>query len=108
MTTLWKTCDPGALRGVTDLDGESQRAARQCEILFFAKAADLAATRSAKIEVHVDMTLGGLRGQLVAHFPQLRSILPFCALAGDGIIVSDAEKIGDIQVIAVLPPVSGG
>ncbi len=93
---------------VAPYETDSPKEPRLCEVLFFAGVSDLAKTRSLIIPVQADHTFAGLRADLVAKFPRLKNFLPLCALAGDGMIASDADKIGEIQVIAVLPPVSGG
>ncbi len=108
MTTLGTSFDPSPTSEKALLDVGSPRAPRLCDVLFFARVSDLAKTRSAKIEVEGGMTIAGFRALLIAHFPQLKPILPFCALAVDDMMASDTDKIGDIQTIAVLPPVSGG
>lgn len=84
-------------------DGPSPR-----EILFFAIASDLANTRSTTLCLDGNLTMGQIRSHLTSLFPPLAPQLPICALAMDGVIAKDTDKLGSARAIAVLPPVSGG
>lgn len=78
------------------------------EILFFAITSDLAKARSLTLTLDDNLTFGQFRAYLVSILPDLATQLPLCALAGDGAIAMDSDKLGPAQTIAILPPVSGG
>lgn len=78
------------------------------EVLFFAIASEIAKTRSVFLSLDENLTIIQVRASLITAFPALEPLLPFCALAMDGIIARDFDLLGPARTIAILPPVSGG
>ena len=76
-------------------------------ILFFGVAQDIASTRQLTLELHDDMTVLRLRQTLAERFTGMDDSLAF-ALAVNEKLAHDDQVLHDGDVVAVLPPVSGG
>ncbi len=74
-------------------------------VRYFA-AAEEAVGRSA--EKRSESTLGELREALSAQHPELRAILPRCAVLVEGTRTGDDAALGADTLVDVLPPFAGG
>ncbi len=77
-------------------------------VLFFAQAREHAGVSSARLELPdgsaVDAALGAIR----LAWPALGPLWPHLAVAVDGKLAADADRLRDGAEVALLPPVSGG
>lgn len=77
-------------------------------VLFFARARDLAGLDRLAVELPAGATVAELRRHLAGRFPRLAGLLQRCAVAVDGEFADDATPIPSSAEVALLPPVSGG
>jgi len=77
-------------------------------IHLFARARDLAGCSHLEISLTDGMTVADLRLRLAAQVPALSGLLQRSALAINGELAGDAERLSPKAEIALLPPVSGG
>lgn len=77
-------------------------------VLFFARARDLAGVAEVEVDVAAGESVAALRSRLAEQFPQLRALLPHCAVAVDDVYAEDDAIFTGVERVAVLPPVSGG
>jgi molybdopterin converting factor subunit 1 len=78
------------------------------EILYFAAARDAAGRPAEPLEVPDGTTVGALRGALAARHPGLGRTLPTSRLAVGEAFAAEDRLLEPGDVVAVLPPVSGG
>jgi molybdopterin converting factor subunit 1 len=77
------------------------------EVLFFGQARDIAGARSLRMEVPEDTSVMTLRKLLAERFSGLDEGLQF-AVAVNEVYAENRKAIQAGDVVAVLPPVSGG
>jgi molybdopterin converting factor subunit 1 len=77
------------------------------QILLFGITSDLLGTSSLVFEVPTDTTISGLKAQLLAKHPQLENINSY-AIAVNEEYASNEMTLKENDVIAIIPPVSGG
>ncbi|MBI1184499.1 molybdopterin synthase sulfur carrier subunit [bacterium] len=78
----------------------------QIKLLFFGFAADAVGQRS--IDLHFDGTqLGDLRKLLLENYPELKRLADI-AFAVNEQYQSDGYELKQADVVAIIPPVSGG
>jgi molybdopterin converting factor subunit 1 len=77
------------------------------EILFFGAAHDLAGTRRMDLDVPSEMDTASLKIMLQERFQGINSELRY-ALAVNQQVVAHNQVLNEGDVVAVLPPVSGG
>mmetsp|Transcript_43656 Transcript_43656/g.64034 ORF Transcript_43656/g.64034 Transcript_43656/m.64034 type:complete len:87 (+) Transcript_43656:131-391(+) len=85
----------------------------QVTVRLFAKARDVAGTNKFKLDFdESDNSLQAAVALLLKKFPALADVLPTCSLALNQEFVVEAKlastTLKDGDVLAVLPPVSGG
>lgn len=78
------------------------------EVQMFARAKDLAGSESVEFSLAEGATVGDLRLELAARWPELSPILPHCMIALDMEYATDGTPIRSGAKIACIPPVSGG
>jgi molybdopterin converting factor subunit 1 len=78
------------------------------EVLFFARARELAGRPQARLSVPEGATVDAAVRRIAEEFPALAAYLGVCRVALDEEFASGTERIGARSVLAVLPPVSGG
>lgn len=75
-------------------------------VRYFAAAAEAAGRES---EVLEGATLGEVRASMVAlHGPELERVLRRCAVLMAGVRAQEEERVGEDDVVDVLPPFAGG
>ena len=77
-------------------------------VRLFARAKDIVAADSIRIELPAGATVGELRRELAASHPALAVLLIHSALAVDDEFAGDQQRLTEHDDIALLPPVSGG
>ncbi|UCE93623.1 MAG: molybdopterin converting factor subunit 1 [Flavobacteriaceae bacterium] len=77
------------------------------KILFFGMSKDLAGTNSMNIQIEKEITAKDVRELLLRNYPSFSSMDTF-SIAVNESYADDGFKINDNDVIAVIPPVSGG
>ena len=77
------------------------------EMLLFGITTDLLGTSSLNIEVPTNATISNLKTQLLASHPQLENIDSY-AIAVNEEYASNETVLKENDVIAIIPPVSGG
>ena len=77
------------------------------KILFFGMSKDLAATHSVSIQIDKQISVGDIRKLLLRNYPSF-SLMDTFSIAVNESYADDGFKINDNDVIAVIPPVSGG
>jgi molybdopterin converting factor subunit 1 len=78
-------------------------------ILFFAGVRDLMGQAELRAELPRDVAdVGAFRAWLVREYPQLESSLPQVRIAVNESFANDTEALGANDVVALIPPVSGG
>ena len=77
------------------------------EMLLFGITADLLGTSSLQVKVPVGATIYNLKTQLIVNHPQLEKIDSY-AIAVNEEYASDDMILKENDVIAIIPPVSGG
>jgi molybdopterin synthase catalytic subunit len=80
----------------------------QVEVLFFARARELAGSASVKLQLPLGSSVSGAAALLAAQYPQLDPVLKSCRIALNEELTTGSELVDDGAVLAVLPPVSGG
>jgi molybdopterin converting factor subunit 1 len=79
----------------------------QIKILLFGIVADLIGKSSVEIDLKEHSTIAGFKQQLIVLYPQLKHYATF-AVAVNEAYALDNTKIQEKDVIAIIPPVSGG
>lgn len=77
------------------------------QILFFGITTDLVAASNLELEVSVDLSVVGFKKLLKEKYPQLKNINSY-AIAVNENYATDDLVLKEGNVIAVIPPVSGG
>jgi sulfur-carrier protein len=77
-------------------------------VQLFAVARQLAGRDEIELEVSQGATIGQLRAQVAAEFPDLAPVLPHVQFAVGSAYARDDETIPPGAQIACIPPVSGG
>lgn len=80
----------------------------QVDVKFFALAADLAGTREASMELPDGTTVGAAWDELVARYPGLARYREELLLAVNRQFASPEKELHAGDVLAIIPPVSGG
>lgn len=78
------------------------------DVLYFAAAREAAGTPSERVEVPGTTTVGALRPLLASRHPALSTVLPGSRLAVGERFAAEAQALAEGDVVAVIPPVSGG
>ena len=78
------------------------------DVLYFAAAREAAGTPSEAVDVPSATTVGALRPWLAAHRPALVGVLGASRLAVGERFAPETHALADGDVVAVIPPVSGG
>ena len=77
------------------------------QLLFFGITTDLVGENSIKFELNTNATVNDLKESLIEEFPALKNIDQFAIAVNEEYAENNLQlKNGDI--IAVIPPVSGG
>ena len=76
-------------------------------ILFFGMSKDLSGERKISIQLLKERTVEDIRNLLLKKYPSFSSMDSF-AIAVNESYAEDQTKINDNDIIAVIPPVSGG
>ena len=77
-------------------------------VLFFASVADAAGARSLEVDVDGGATVADVRRKLESERPRLAGRLGKCAAAVNTDVVPAGRALVEGDVVAFLPPVSGG
>ena len=77
------------------------------EILFFGAAHEMTGSRSMQVEIPDDFDTSALKAMLEDRYSGLNSNLRY-ALAVNQKVTTSNVRLSDGDVVAVLPPVSGG
>jgi molybdopterin converting factor subunit 1 len=77
------------------------------DILLFGITTDLVGTSSLELEVSTNSSVASFKDTLVAHYPQLSNIESY-AIAVNESYASNDLVLQEGDVIAIIPPVSGG
>lgn len=75
-------------------------------LTYFGMIAEATGSSSERMDFEGNETVGELRKNLIAKYPQLGSYE--FKIAVDSNVVEDQEKISDDALIALLPPFAGG
>jgi molybdopterin converting factor subunit 1 len=78
------------------------------KVLYFAAARDLAGTSEEELELEGRADVDGVRASIGALHPALAPHLGVCRFARNERFAEAGEVVLDGDVVAVLPPVSGG
>lgn len=77
------------------------------KILLFGITTDLVGTSTLEIEVPTSSSVAIFKELLVKHYPQLSNIKSY-AIAVNESYASDEALLKDGDIVAIIPPVSGG
>jgi len=77
------------------------------DILLFGITTDLVGTSNIEIEVPTNSSVGHFKNEMLTKFPQLSNIGTY-AIAVNESYASDDILLQENDVVAVIPPVSGG
>jgi len=77
------------------------------QLLFFGIVSDVLETSSLEIELDNTCTIQHLKAQLVASYPVLKNIDSY-AFAVNEVYATDTTVLKEKDVVAIIPPVSGG
>ena len=80
----------------------------EVEVLFFARARELAGTDTGRISLAHGSTVAAASIRIAEIFPDLKGLLRSCRFAVDEELASAGDTISPGSVLAVIPPVSGG
>jgi molybdopterin converting factor subunit 1 len=80
----------------------------QTRVLLFAALREAAGTREVLVEVPDGSTVAELRQRLAADHPRLAPLLGTAAAAVNEEYVPDGARLRPGDVVALIPPVSGG
>lgn len=75
--------------------------------LFFGISTDLVGANSLEMELSENATVGSFKNQLQQEHPQLTQLNSY-AIAVNENYASDDAKLKENDVVAIIPPVSGG
>lgn len=77
-------------------------------LTFYGPAQAAAGLRQARLPLPAEATVAGLRRDAAATWPALAPLLPRCAVACNGALVTDETPLSGGAEVDLLPPVSGG
>lgn len=77
------------------------------QVLLFGITTDLLATSSLELEVANSCSVLALKEQLLQEYPALQNIHSY-AIAVNEVYASDELQLAPNDVVAIIPPVSGG
>lgn len=77
------------------------------QLLLFGIATDLLQTSSLIVEVSEGCTVASFKKEIAATYPQLENINSY-AIAVNEVYASDETVLNSNDVVAIIPPVSGG
>ncbi|WKD85640.1 Molybdopterin synthase sulfur carrier subunit [Polaribacter huanghezhanensis] len=77
------------------------------QVLLFGIATDLLQTSSLEFEVSENCTIAGFKKEILSKYPQLEKINSY-AIAVNETYASDEKPLHQNDVVAIIPPVSGG
>lgn len=77
------------------------------QLLFFGLVTDILGVTSAKIEVIKDCSVQELKAQLLLNYPQLKNIDSYVFAINEE-YADDTTVLKENDVVAIIPPVSGG
>ena len=77
------------------------------QLLLFGIATELLGTSSLDFEVYQDTTISSFKQQFVQAYPQLKNINSY-AIAVNEEYATDVTVLKENDVVAIIPPVSGG
>lgn len=77
------------------------------QLLLFGITADLLSTSSLEFEVSENCTVANFKIKITAKYPQLKNINSY-AIAVNEEYASDKKTLNQNDVVAIIPPVSGG
>ncbi len=77
------------------------------KLLLFGITTDLLGTSSLEIEVQSDSSIAELKTNLLEKFPQLKNINSYTIAVNES-YASDYLVLQENDVVAIIPPVSGG
>ena len=77
------------------------------QLLLFGITTDLLGTSSLGVDMPTDATISVLKTQLLANYPQLENIDSY-AIAINEEYASNKTVLKENDVVAIIPPVSGG
>ena len=80
----------------------------QIHLLFFGSVKDLAGSSAERLELPPAATVSSVLETCAARYPKLQQFLPALAVAVNEEYVSRSAKLKDGDVVALIPPVSGG
>ncbi len=80
----------------------------QCTVLFFAQVRDVVARDRLEIELPTGSTVRDLRQHLITRFPTIADQSQHLAVAVNVRYAADSTKLHRGDVVALIPPVSGG
>jgi molybdopterin synthase catalytic subunit len=80
----------------------------QIHLLFFGSVKDLAGSSAERLELPPAATVSSVLDTCAARYPKLQQFLPALAVAVNEEYVSRSAKLKDGDVVALIPPVSGG
>jgi len=75
---------------------------------FFALLRDRAGVAETSIEMNSDSTVADALETVAARFPDVRELLKTCAVAVNQEYANPSAKLNDGDMLAIIPPVSGG
>lgn len=78
------------------------------KVLLFAILSDKAGARSVELDVSATMTIGELKGQVVARYPALGGLLETSLASINQEYCDDEAEVPGGAEVAFFPPVSGG
>ena len=84
------------------------REMNQIKILFFATLRDRAGVKSLELDVPFDMTVEGLKQQLIADYPNLKESMHAVLITVNREYAFEESVIPQNAEIGMFPPVSGG
>ena len=82
--------------------------AEPLRILLFAQVSDAAGVSEVHLEGPAPPTVAGVLDRLTERYPELESWLPSTAVAVNEAYVDRSHPVNPGDVIALIPPVSGG
>lgn len=80
----------------------------QIRVLFFASCKDIAGSAQVDLSVREGITVGELKHEIVATYPDLAGIAPSLSTAVNMEYAADHDVISNKDEVALIPPVSGG
>ncbi|PHR68938.1 MAG: molybdopterin synthase sulfur carrier subunit [Lutibacter sp.] len=79
----------------------------QLQLLFFGITSDITQKRSDEITISEGITIGALKEKLMIDYPKLKNYNSF-SMALNTVYASDDAILNNGDIVALIPPVSGG